>query len=175
MVFEKIGYFAAPVIAVVAALLMFFSKKDAGKEFLDGAKSGVTLSFELIPGMVMLVSAVKMFCASGAVDVLLGLFGKALVFLGIPSELLPLLLVRPFSGSASTALADRMFANYGPDSFSGRCASILMGASDTIVYTLALYFGAVGKKRTRYALAASFVILIFCTFVSVKLAEYLFS
>ena len=173
MLFEKIGSCAAPVITLFAAILMLFSKKDIGKEFLDGAKSGVGLSLDLIPGMVMLVCAVKVFCASGAVDILMRLFGKALVFFGIPSDMLPLLLVRPFSGSASTALADSIFAQCGPDSFSGQCASILMGASDTIVYTLALYFGAADKKRTRYAFAASFAVLIFCTFVSVKLAKYL--
>lgn len=175
MLFEKIGCCAAPAITLIAAILMLLSEKDAGKEFLDGAKSGVEISFELIPGMVMLVGAVRMFCASGAVDVLSDLFGKAFVFFGIPADMLPLLVVRPFSGSAATAVADSMFAQYGPDSFSGRCASILLGASDTIVYTLALYFGAADKKRTRYAFAASFIILVFCTFVSVKLAKYLLS
>lgn len=174
MILEKFGYAVSPLIAFAAALIMLFSKRNLGDKFLFGAREGMETALGLIPTMVMLICAVRMFCASGAVDIIAhfsdGLFSK----LGIPTDLIPLILVRPFSGSASTAIADSLFRNVGPDSFAGKSASVLMGSSDTIVYILSLYFGAVNIKKTRYALAASFIILIFCTFISVRLTRLMF-
>ena len=88
--------------------------------------------------------------------------------------MLPVIFMRPISGSAATAMINELFAEQGPDSFAGRAASVLMGSSDTIIYTLSMYFGAVGIRRTRHALPAAFLTLIFCTLFSVWITGIFF-
>ncbi len=168
---SNLGYLIPLVLVMLTACIMLVSKKPLGDAFLSGAKEGMETSFSLIPAMVMLIACVRMFCASGALDVLNHAVTPVFRFLGVPNELLPVVLVRPFSGSASTAIADSLFKDHGADSFAGKCASVLMGSSDTIVYTLFLYFGSVGIKKTRYAFPVSVIVLLFCTLLSVKLTE----
>ncbi len=174
----KLEVFACivPVFVVsLCAVVMVFSKKDLSKSFLEGAKNGVETSFSLIPAMVMLVCAVRMFCASGALEVLSDVFSKPLEFLGIPKGALPLLLVRPFSGAASTAVAQSIFTEFGADSFTSNAVSILLGSSDTILYTLFLYLGEAKIKRTRFCFPVSFAVFAFCTVLSCALARMLIS
>lgn len=160
---EIIGNLSIPTIIVVCAFLLLFSKNNLADAFLDGAKEGLQTSFKLLPTLVMLLCAVRMFFVSGGVQIITNLLSKPLMLLGITPELSSVLLVRPFSGSAATAVADTIFKTYGPDSIIGLCASVIMGSSDTIIYTLSMYFSAVQIKKTRYAIPASFIILLFCS------------
>ena len=115
-----------------------------------------------------------MFAASGALKLLCGFGSYLLRPLGVPASMLPVIFMRPISGSAATAMINELFAEQGPDSFAGRAASVLMGSSDTIIYTLSMYFGAVGIRRTRHALPAAFLTLIFCTLFSVWITGVFF-
>ena len=173
-ILEKVGIYAVPLIIAAAAVIMLLGKTDYGSEFLSGAREGLETSVRLLPSLVMLICAVRMVAASGALDLLSGFLKEPAARLGFPEELVSVILIRPFSGSAATAVADNLYKTVGPDSFAGRCASVLMGSSDTIIYTLALYFSSVGIKKTRYALPASFIVLLFCSVMSVIITRLFF-
>lgn len=171
---ETIGSFALPFFLTAVGLLLLLSKKPLADSFLAGAKEGIDTCFRILPTFVLLLTAVKMFTASGAMQALCTALGGAARALRVPEEMLPLLLVRPISGSAATAVTQSLFETAGPDSIPGRAASILLGSSDTILYTLAMYFGAVGVKKTRYALPAAFLVFLFCTALSLFLTSLFF-
>ncbi len=171
---QKAGIYFVPVILTFVAILLLFSRKDLFSEFLLGAKTGLETCVGLIPVLVILLTATGMFSKSGAMDVLTAFFSNLIGNVGFPKEIIPLILIRPLSGSAATATVNELFSAYGTDSFAGRCASIIMGASDTIIYTLTLYFGSVGITKTRHAYPAAFLTLIFCVFFSCFLTAVFF-
>ncbi len=171
---DKIGIYSVPAVMVVVGIMLLASNSDLFSEFLEGAKEGMKTCVGILPTLIILITAVKMFSASGALDALCGILGKGAQLLGFPSELLPVMIMRPISGSAATATVKQLFESSGADSFAGRCASIIMGASDTIIYTFAMYFGAVGVKKTRHALPAAFLTLVFCAAVSLLLTKIFF-
>ena len=109
----------------------------------------------IVPALVGLLTAVSMLRASGALDLAARLLAPLLDRVGVPSELLPLMLVRPISGSAALGVGAELIGTYGPDSYLGRVAAVMLGSTETPFYTIAVYFGAVGVTRTRYALPAA--------------------
>lgn len=143
---------------------MLFSKKSYFDDFTEGAREGITSAIKLLPTLIALVVAIKMLRASGATEVLAGALSPLFSKIGVPSELLPLLITRPFSGSAANASFYSLIEEYGADSFVGFCASVIMGSSDTAVYIIALYFSSVGIKKSRHAFAAAFMVMMFCIF-----------
>lgn len=161
--------YVMPLILLLFAFVMLFSKKNLLEAFVCGAKEGMECCVDLLPTLLLVMCGVTALFSSGAVDILSTIFGSFLTFFGVPEEMLPTIILRPFSGSGVTAVADRMFRECGPDSEVSKIASLLMGSTDTIIYTLSMYFSAAKIKRTRYAFAASFVVFLFsiliCTFV----------
>lgn len=152
------------IVAVGAALLL--SKKTSFDRFLDGTKDGIRTCIDLLPTLIVLMVSVSMLSASGLVDFVASLISPVCEKIGIPAEILPLIIMRPISGSASNAIITELFETYGPDSFAGNAASVLLGSSDTILYVAAVYFAAVGVKKTRHALPAAFAAMFFCIFFS---------
>lgn len=120
-----------------------------------GAEDGLTVLLHIIPTLVGLLTAVSMFRASGAMDLLSRLFAPLLARLGIPPETIPLMLIRPVSGSGALAVASDLMASYGADSFIGRVAAVMMGSTETTFYTIAVYFGSAGIVRTRHTVPAA--------------------
>lgn len=171
---EKIGDFFVPAVLTIVGLLLLFTKKDLFSEFLEGANEGLKTCLGLIPMFVILMTAVGMFSKSGVMSNICEALSGVLNKIGFPPSITPLMIMRPLSGSAATAMVNNLFMTDGPDSFAGRCASIIMGASDTIIYTLALYFGAVGITKTRHAYPAAFITLIFCAAFSTFLTYIFF-
>lgn len=111
----------------------------------------------IFPALVVLLPAVYMFRASGAADALAELFSPVFSFLGIPPETASLVFLRPISGSGATAVAGELMASFGADSLIGRTVSIMLGSTETTFYVIAVYFGAVGVKKARYAVPAALV------------------
>ncbi len=167
ILFQKISVYAMPLIMSVFALVLVFGKMDFTESFIKGAIDGAESCFNLLPTMLLIMCGVSALFSSGAVDVLTRLLSPILTLLGVPEEMLPSIVLRPFSGSGVTAVADRMFQETGADSDASKIASILMGSTDTIIYTLSVYFSAAKIKTTRYALPASFFVFFFSIFVSV--------
>jgi spore maturation protein B len=167
----SVASFFLPAVFLCSAAVMFFSKKDTLSLFLSGCREGAKLTYDLLPTLILLIVAVKMFSASGGMDALCRAASPVCKALGIPPELLPVAAVRPISGSGATAAITELFSLCGPDSSAALSASVFMGSSDTILYTLSVYFSHIKAKRTGYALPVSFVVMIFCLVFSCFIAK----
>ena len=120
-----------------------------------GARDGLTVMLNILPPLVGLLTAVAMFRASGAMEWLTGLCAPVMELLGIPAELTPLMLIRPVSGGGALAVGSELITTYGPDSYIGRVAAVMLGSTETTFYTIAVYFGAAGIVRTRHTIPAA--------------------
>lgn len=123
--------------------------------FLKGAKEGIQLLYTIAPTIMGLVFAIDLLKSSGAIDAICNLIAPAAEFLGFPKEIIPMALLRPVSGSGSTALLTSLYEDCGPDSFAGRVASVLAGSSETTFYTIAMYYGCIKIKNTRHTLLSA--------------------
>ena len=117
--------------------------------FLEGAKEGAKSTFGIIPALVGLITAVSMLKASGALDMFTAFK------IGLPPQVVPLMLLRPVSGSGSLALVDQIFSSSGVDSFAGRVAAVMMGSTETTFYAIAVYFGSVNIRKTRHTIPSA--------------------
>lgn len=163
-----------PAVIAALALILVLSRADRYSDFLCGAKEGASTSFSLLPNIVALLVGVSMLGASGFPELAskwLRPLGDAI---GIPTELLPLVLVRPLSGSASNAVIIDIFERFGADSFVGLCASVIAGSSETLIYVVSVYFSSVGIKKTRYALPVAFAVMVFGLWLSCRLCALFF-
>ncbi len=165
-ILEYIALMAVPAVVLFAGVVMLFGGKNYFESFIKGAKEGFSTAVGLLPTLVALLAAISMLRASGAIEFISSVLKEPLSALGIPSEIIPLLLTRPFSGSASSALFSDLLGNIGPDSFASLCAAVIMGSSDTVVYIISVYFSSVNIKKTRYAFPLAFVVMLFCIFFS---------
>lgn len=155
-----------PGLMALVAVVMLWGRKPYFEAFTEGAGEGLRTAVRLCPTLTALLVAIGMLRASGAVETLSVWLSPAFDALGVPSELLPLLLTRPFSGSAATATYASLLESSGADSFASTCASVIMGSSDTAVYVTSLYFSSIGLRKTRYALPVSLLLMVFCIFFS---------
>jgi len=171
---EALSSLAMPSVILVAGLLMLFGRRDYFSAFCQGAREGLQTAVGLLPTLCALTVAISMLNASGAVALVADLLSPLSDRIGLPGELLPLLLTRPFSGSASTAGYTALLSQVGPDSFAGLCASVIFGSSDTVVYIISVYFSSVNIKRTRYAFPFAFAVMLFCIFFSCFLCRAVF-
>lgn len=154
-VFTKISLYALPVLFLLILGVGLSRKVKVYDAFIEGATEGLRATVRILPPLVGLLTAVGVFRASGALDFIIRVLTPAASLLGVPAEAMPLALLRPVSGSASLALVSDIVNLYGPDSYVGRVVSTMMGSTETIFYTLAVYFGSVGIKNIRYTLAAA--------------------
>ena len=127
------------------------------EEFVEGAKEGFHVAIRIIPFLVAMLLAIGMFRAAGGIDLIADWTRPALQFLHFPTELLPISLMRPLSGSGSLALFSELVKQHGPDSLIARTAGTLYGSTETTFYVLAIYFGSVSIRRTRHALPAGLI------------------
>jgi len=152
-----ISNFSIPVVILIIVLNAYLKGVPVFDVFIEGAREGAKTAFNILPTMVGIIAAVSILNASGLIDILTGLISKPLDLIGIPSETAPILLIRPFSGSASLGLFSEQIKAYGADTYIGRVLSTIMGSSETVFYTIAVYFGATRVKDTRHAVAASLI------------------
>lgn len=146
-----------PLILAVTALYAASRRVDVYSALAEGARDGLGILLRIFPNLVALLTAVAMLRASGAFDLLAQALAPALGVLGIPAETLPLMLVRPFSGSGALGVGAELIQTYGADSTIGRTAAVMLGSTETTFYTVAVYFGAVGVKKSRYAIPAALI------------------
>lgn len=152
---DKIGCYAVPAMIALILLLAFFKKVPVFDVFLSGAKEGLCSTASILPSLVGLITAVSMLKASGLLDFFTYMISPLAHWLKIPVEVTPLMILKPISGSGSIAFLDSIFRSFGPDSFPGRVASVMMGSTETTFYAIAVYFGAVGIKNTRHTIKAA--------------------
>lgn len=144
-----------PLILVAVSLLALRKRENVHDALLTGAAQGLRVLLTIVPALVALLTAVHMLRASGAIEAMTAFLSPLFSLLGIPPETASLVLVRPISGSAALAIGADLMAHYGPDSTVGRTAAIMLGSTETTFYTISVYFGAAGIKRTRYAVPAA--------------------
>ncbi len=144
-----------PLVMMGVALYASAKRVDVYTALVDGAGEGLGTMARIAPALVALLTAVYMLRASGALELAAEFMAPALQWLGIPPETAPLLMVRPVSGSAALGVGAELIETYGPDSTVGRTAAVMLGSTETTFYTIAVYFGAAGIRRTRYAVPAA--------------------
>ena len=144
-----------PVVMLAAALWGMYRRVDLWGTLVEGAGEGLRVTARIAPALVGLLTAVYMLRASGALELLGRALSPVLTWLGIPPETVPLLLVRPVSGSAALGVGADIIRACGPDSTVGRIAAVMLGSTETTFYTVAVYFGAAKVTHTRYAVPAA--------------------
>lgn len=144
-----------PLTICGVALYGAARRVDVYGALAQGAGSGLETLVRIVPALVGLMTAVYMLRASGALELAAGALVPLMERVGLSPELLPLMLVRPISGSAALGVGAELISAYGPDSRLGRTAAVMLGSTETTFYTVAVYFGAVGITRTRYAVPAA--------------------
>ncbi|MFR5683511.1 MAG: spore maturation protein [Clostridia bacterium] len=155
-----INYLSAAAIPTVILIIISYGiieKKKVFDIFLKGAKDGIEIVIKMFPTLLGLFIAIGALRSSGILDLIIGFISPVLNFLKIPSEIMPLAMLRPISGSASMAVATDIMQQYGVDSIIGLIASTIMGSTETTLYTIAIYTSAVGVKKIRFVLVAALI------------------
>jgi len=149
--------YIVPLLLLSTALLALRRQENAYSLLLEGGAEGLRLLLHLVPALVVLLTAVTMLRASGAVGLLSRYLEPVFRFLGIPPETAILVLIRPISGSAALAVGADLMAQYGVDSLIGRTAAIMLGSTETTFYAISVYFSAAGIQKTRYTVPAALI------------------
>lgn len=152
---EQFSVYMMPAVLCIILVFGIIKRVPLFDTFLAGAKEGLRASVAILPALVGLMMAVAMLSASGALELFTVWVSPVADWFGLPAETLPLVLLRPISGSGSTAILTQIYDTYGADGFVGRVASVMMGSTETTFYAIAVYFGAVGVKKTRHAIPAA--------------------
>ena len=146
-----------PALLLGVSAIGLARRVDVYGALLEGGRQGLELVKTILPALVLLLTAVELLRVSGAMEALTRLLAPAAELAGIPPEVLPLVLIRPLSGSAALAVGADLMAAYGPDSLVGRTAAVMLGSTETTFYTISVYFAAAGVKRTRWAVPAALI------------------
>lgn len=149
---EKISLYILPIMILTILILGMLKKVPVYEEFVEGAKDGFKVSVSIIPYLVAIIVAVSMFKVSGAIDILKNLSSSI-----IPPDIIPIMITRSLSGSATLGLFSEIANTLGPDSYVTKLAAVMVGSSETTFYVLAVYFGSVGIKKYRYALLTGLI------------------
>lgn len=153
-----INYLSTLAMPAILLLIIIYGVKEKNKvydNFLEGAKEGLQIVYNIFPTLIGIFLAISALRASGLIDLIVKILSPLLTILKIPAEIMPLAMLRPISGSASMAVATDIISQYGVDSTIGLIASTIMGSTETTFYTIALYTSAVGIKKTKYVLKAA--------------------
>ena len=170
---EEMTDYILPLILMFSALLALRKKANPYDTLLSGAADGMQILITLIPTLILLLTAITMLRASGAVAWISNLLSPVFHFFGIPPETAILVLIRPFSGSGALAVGTELMTTYGADSIVGRTAAIMLGSTETTFYAISVYFGAAGIKKTRYTIPAALIADFTGFFMASITAKYL--
>lgn len=157
----NVSIFIIPIFLILLLIYARFKKVNSYMAFAGGAKSSINLSLNIFPFLVTIFVAINLFRESGLLNYLNIVLNPIFSFLGIPTELCELVLIRPFSGSASLAITENIYSSFGVDSYISRCASTIMGSSETVFYVATIYFSQTKAKKLLYAIPVA----LFCTFI----------
>lgn len=162
-----------PLFIVLLLVYALIKRVDVYGAFVEGAREAFPLLLKILPYIAAMLISIRIMRVSGFTDLLVSLFSPLFRLLGVPAELTPLMVLRPFSGSGALALLSDVYAEYGADTFIGLSASVVLGSTETIFYTIPLYFGSVNILKMRYALPAGIIITILGELIAVYIS-YIF-
>ena len=160
--------YLVPLILLTVSILALRKKENAYNIMLQGAEDGLKLLVSILPALILLLTAVYMLRASGAVEIISGFLSPVFKLFGIPPETAMLVFIRPISGSAALAVGAELMAQYGVDSEIGRTVAVMLGSTETTFYTISVYFGAAGIQKTKYTIPAA----LFADFVGFFMASF---
>ncbi len=168
---ELISSAIIPIIILFIVVYGVKQKINIYDVFIEGAKESIEIAINLFPSMLAMIFGVNIFLKSGIIDFIF----KNITFFNIPHQIIPMIIMRPISGSSALAILTNIFASFGPDSFIGVLGSILQGSTDTTFYILTIYFGTVGVKKIKYALTAGIITDLVCVIMSILVVFLLMS
>jgi spore maturation protein B len=171
---DAISLWAIPVLLVASPLAGMIKGVKVYDVFIEGAKEGFDVGVRIIPFLVGILVAIGMFRGSGAMDLLTAALRPVVSATGFPVELVPLAILRSLTGSGSLAFTTDLVKTHGPDSLIARMAATMYGSSETTFYVLAVYFGAVGVRRTRHAVPAALIGDIVAAVATVVVCMWMF-
>ena len=148
-------YILKSIIPIIFILIMIYGMikdRKVYEWFIEGAKSGLTVCLNIFPYLLAMIIAVKIFKEAGFIDLMNRILSPVGNIIGLPEEVFPLILIKPLSGSGAVGVFTEILREYGPDSFVGLVASVIMGTTETIFYTITIYFGAINIKKIRHTL-----------------------
>ena len=168
-----ISNLAMPLIILIIVIYGLKEKRKVFDDFLDGAKEGIGIVLSIFPTLIGLFVAIGALRSSGILDIIIRILNPILSMINFPTELMPLAMLRPISGSSSIAIATDIMANYGTDTELGMMASVIMGSTETTLYTIAVYTSCVKIKKTRFILLAALTADIVGIITSVVVCRFL--
>ncbi len=166
--------FIIPLIVLLIVFYGFLKKIDIYDSFIAGVKEGLEMALKIFPTIFALSLAVQVLLKSHILDYGMSFFKVVFVFFSFPKELLPLVIMRPISGSSSLILMSDVFKNYGVDSYLGRVASLMQGSTDTTIYIIGLYFSSVGIRKIKYSLIVGLLADLMAILLSLLIVSYWF-
>jgi spore maturation protein B len=172
-----VNYIIRAIIPIIIILVVTYGVIKGVKVyecFVEGAKDGLSICLRIFPYLLAMMIAVSVFRESRALDYFIYLVKPVVKFIGLPPEVVPLVLVKPLSGSGALGIFAETLSKYGADSYIGRVSSIIMGSTETIFYTLTVYFGAVGVKKIRHTLWVAVFADLICMIMAVTLSRLMF-
>ena len=170
-----VSRWAIPLLLFFIPLYGYLRGVPVYETFVAGAEDGFKVAIKIIPFLVGMLVAISVFRASGAMDLFARGLNPVLHRIGVPGEILPLAVMRPLSGGGALGIAAELIGSYGPDSFIGRLASVMQGSTDTTFYVLTVYFGSVGVRQYRYALALGLLADISSLIAAIVICNLMFS
>lgn len=172
-VLNQVSLFFIPGIITLVIFFGIYKRVPVYDLFIEGTKEGLKTAMEILPFIIAIFVGIEALTSSGAMKFLESALGPVFQFFGIPKELISLVLLRPVSGSGSLVLVQKIIEQYGPDSFVGRSASVMVGSCETVFYVLAVYFGATSVKNIRHAFSAGMVGYLIGIFASLLACMYI--
>lgn len=173
-IITTISIWIIPVTICLILIIALIKKVPAYEAFVEGGKEGLKMSVSLLPFLLGMMVAIGILRSSGAMDAFIDLIDPLLNKIGFPSEVAPLAMIRSISGTAALGVTAEIIQTYGPDSFVGRLASTMQGSTDTTLYILTVYFGAVGIKKMGDALKVGLIADFIGIIMSVIIVTWLF-
>ena len=155
-----------PSILIITLTIAFWKQINVFETFIEGAKEGLEITFKIVPYLLAIFLAIDLLNKSGVIGFVILLLKPIANFIHFPIEILPLIIIKPFSGSGYLVVLTDILKTYGPDSFVGRFACIVAGSTETIFYVLTVYFGVVGIKKLRHAFLSAVTVEIVAIFIS---------
>ena len=168
-----INYFV-PILVIVIIVYALYKKVPIFDTFLIGVKEGMKVSINLFPTIFTMIIAISLLTSSNIIIDICNLFSNVFDKLGFPSEVFPLALLRPISGSSSLVILSDILSKYGPNSFIGRVASVMQGSTDTTIYIISMYFASVGIKKVKYSLIVGLLADLISVILSIVIVRIFF-
>jgi len=174
-VMDMISLWALPVMLILILTFGLVKKVPLYEVFTDGAKEGFKVSVNIIPYLVAIIVAISMLRASGAIDIVSKVLSPILSYFNVPADITPIMIVRSLSGSAALGIFSDIANNLGPDNYATTLSAVMVGSSETTFYVLAVYFGAVGISKLRYALIVGLLADIIGIIAAVTVCNLMFA